>query len=367
MGKRELIIVIAFAVIGALAYQFTAPPATAGSRSFSFADFFRNARTEMRGNPGRGKFVHTASVPVPADLREVRLIGVSENVKIIGEARDTIDYEFTVSSNGPDDAAAVAFAKESVLERDDLGDSLVLRAVYPKAAQQRSTIVMHVPARLAVRVESSLGINVADVAAVHMEAIRGTVSLTGVAGAVTGAHQDGALTLTGAKSVKLRLTRSKHRISKVTGGLLLDLRDADSEITESAGALEVDETRTDLTVSEHKGPVTIRGNDGRITIRRPTAETRVDVRRAEVELLVERAVPITAITSDEPVRLILAGTPAFGLDAATTDAAIQAAEFELKPEVVEADARLSHQFGAKSDIRITLRNTRGDIILRKNQ
>ena len=59
------------------------------------------------------------------------------------------------------------------------------------------------------------------------------------------------------------------------------------------------------------------------------------------------------------------GTPAFSLDAAASAASIQATEFDLKPETAEEDARLTHQFGAKSDVRITLRNTRGDVIIRK--
>ena len=85
MGKRELLIIVIFVAIGTVAYQFTAPPAT-GDRGFSFAKIFSEARREVRGNPGSGKYVHKASIPVPADLREVRLIGVSENVKIVGDA-----------------------------------------------------------------------------------------------------------------------------------------------------------------------------------------------------------------------------------------------------------------------------------------
>jgi len=243
----------------------------------------------------------------------------------------------------------------------------VLRAKYPEPGQQRSTIVMHVPARLAVRLESSLGADINGVAAVHLESVRGSVTLTNVAGGVTGAQQDGDFSITGAASVKMRLIRSKSKITKVTGGLTLDLRDGDSDITESAGAIEVDQVRSDLSISDHQGGITVRGNDGSITILRPTAETRVDVRRAEVELLVERAVQMTIITSDEPLRLILAGAPAFSLDAAASDAAIQATEFDFKPEVVEADAKLLHQFGGKNDVRITLRNARADIILRKNK
>lgn len=367
MGKRELLIIIVFVAIGTVAYQIAAPPAT-GDRGFSFSKIFSEARREMRGNPGQGKFVHKGSVPIPADLREVRLIGVSEGVKILGDAQgNTVEYEFTVSSNGPDDATALGYAKETALERDDLGDSMVFRAVYPKPASQRSTITMHVPARVAVRIEGGLGADVKDVAAVHMEGMRSTVTLSNVAGSITGVHQDGDFIITGAKSLKLRLIRSKTKIAKVTDGLTLDLRDTDTEITESAGALEVDEVRSDLSVSDHKGAITVRGNDGSVTITRPTAETRVDVRRAEIELLVERAVPMTIITSDESLRLILAGAPAFSLDAAASDSAIQAVEFDLKAEVVESDARLTHQFGAKSDVRITLRNTRGEIILRKKK
>jgi len=367
MGKRELLIIVIFVAVGTVAYQIAAPPAT-GDRGFSFANFFKEARREIRGNPGQAKFVHKETIEIPSHLREIRLIGVSEGVKILGDsAGDKVEYEFTVNSTGPDNETALGYAKESVLKRDDLGDALVLRATYPKPASQRSTITMHVPARLAVRVESSLGADISGVASVHMEAMRSSVTISKVTGSVTGTQQDGEFSLTGAGSVKMRLIRSKSKITKVAGGVTLDLRDGDCDIAESAGILEIDEVRSDLTIEDHKGAITIRGNDGGITIRRPSAEVRVDVRRAEVEVLVERATPMTLITSDEPLRLVLAGSPAFTLDAAATDSGIQAAEFDLKPETTEADARLSHQFGGKSDVRVTLRNSRGEIIIRKQK
>lgn len=364
MGKRELFIVFGFIVVGTLAFQFTAPPAT-GTSSFSLGNFFSRARSEMRDNPGRAINATKASLPVTAGLREVRLIGINEAVTVVGDSKTTIDYEFTVSSNGPDDAGALALAKETVLLRDDVAESLVLRAKFPDPGSQRATITMHVPPGLSVRLESSSGATVTAVAAVHLEAIRGKVTLTDIAGGVTGAHQDGDLTIAGAKSIKLRLLRSKSRLSKITDGLTLDARDGDTEVTESAGAMEVDEIRNELTVTGHRGPIAVRGNDGRVTIRQPQAETRVDVRRAEVEVEIKSAVPLTLITSEEPLRLILDGAPAFTLDAAASSGAIQAVDFDLKPDISESDARLSYVFGAKNDAKITLRNTRGDIILRK--
>ncbi len=363
MGKRELFIILWFVVVGTLAFQFTAPPAT-GTSSFSLGRFFSRARSEMRGNPGRGVNVTKNSIPVPAGLREVRLIGINEAVTVVGDSKTTIDYDFSVSSTGPDDAAALALAKETVLGRDDVADSLVLRAKYPETGSQRSTVTMHVPPGLLVHLESSSDATVTAVAGVHLEA-SGDVTLTDITGGVTGAHQDGDLTIIGARSIKLRLLRSKGRLSKITDGLTLDARGGDTEVTESAGAMEVDEVRNELTVTGHRGPIAVRGNDGRVTIRQPLGETRVDVRRAEVEVEINRAVPLTLITSEEPLRLVLEGAPAFTLDAAASSAAIQAVDFDLKPEVSESDARLSHVFGANNDAKITLRNTRGDIILRK--
>jgi hypothetical protein len=364
MGKRELIIIAAFVVVGTLAYQFTAPPDTSTS-SFSLADFFRSARREVRGDLGRGTFVHKATLPVTEGLREVRVIGLNDNIKIVGGDRTTIEYEFSVSSTGSDDAAAAALAKETELTRDEVGDALILRARYPDPGSQRAGVVLHLPSSLAVRVESSRDSQVSGVAAVHLEAMRGDVTLENIAGAITGAHQDGDLTVTGARSTKLRLLRSETKMTQVTDGLVLDLRDADTEISESAGALEIDELRSNLTVAEHRGTITIRGSDGRVTLRRPTAETRVDLRRAEVEVVIATAVPVTIITTDEPLRLILDGKPEFTLDAAAINAGVQASDVELTPEISGSDAKLSHTFGTKGTVKISLRNTRGDVIVRK--
>jgi hypothetical protein len=364
MGKRELLIIIGFVVVGALAYQFTAPPAT-GNSGFSFGDIFKEVRREVRGNPGQGTFAHTATVPAPAALREVRLIGVAGTVQVVGEDRDTLTYEFTVQSNGPDDAGAVALAKETKLEHDDLGDALILRARYPDPGSQTATIVLRVPRRLAVRVESGRGITISNVATAHLEGNRGDVTLTGIAGAITGIHQDGDFTATGAASVKLRLLRSRGVITHINDGVILDVRDGDCKIADSGGAMEVDETRGEVTITGHRGRITVRGTDGRVTIQHPTAETRVDTRRAEVELVMERAVVTTVLTTDEPIRLLLVGTPNFVLDSAANVAAIQATDFGLTPEATPPDMKLAHTFGS-GGARVTLRNTRGDIIVRKN-
>lgn len=365
MGKRELLIIAGFIVVGAIVYQFTAPPST-GTSSFSFGNFFQEARREMRGNPGRAELTHTATLPVAAGVRELRLLRVSRNVQVVGEARDTIEYTLTVSSNGPDDATAKTYAERTVFERDDVGDALVLRVDYPSEANQETSLVIKVPARLAVRVESAIGITIAGVAAAHVEGARaGNVAFTNIAGAVTGTHQDGEVTVTDAQSVKMRLLRLRSRFGAVPGGLLLDVRDGDCRIEGSAGPVEIDSTRGDITVVGHKGTVLVRGTDGSVNIDGPQDESKIDMRRTEVEVTLTGKAPVTIITTDQTARLVVKDSAAIMLDALSTEGRIQATDVNLTPETVDTDMKLVHTFGRAPQGRVTVRNTRGDIVIRK--
>jgi hypothetical protein len=363
MGKRELLIIAGFLVVGAIVYQFTAPPAT-GDSGFSFGRIFDEARREMRGNPGRAEVTHTGTIAAPASLRELRVLRLSRSVQVIGENRSDISYELTASSNGPDDATAKTYADRTVFEQDDLGDALVLRVDYPEEASQQTQAVIKVPARLAVRVESAVGVTVTGVAAVHVEAARGTVTLENISGAVTGMHQDGNVTITGAGAVKMRLSRLRSKLTGIREGLTLDIRDGECTVADSKGALEVDSTRAEFTVSGHDGTTIVRGADGSIRIDDPTREVKVDMRRADVEVATAGAAPITIITTDQTARLVVRPNASFALDALAIDSAIQAADLGLTPESADGDAKLMHTFGA-GKTRVTIRNTRGDIVIRK--
>lgn len=363
MGKRELLIIVGFLVVGAVVYQFTAPPATGGS-SWSFSSIFDEARREMRGNPGRATITHTKTLSVPAGLKELRILRLSRSVQVIGEARDTIAYELSVSSDGPDDATAKTYAERTVFLEDDLGESLVLRVDYPEEASQQSQAIVRVPARLAVRVESATGVEVTGVSAVHVEAARGAVTIKDVDGPVTGYHQDGNVTIAGAESVKMRLTRLRSRVSGVADGLVLDVRDGECAVETSAGALEIDSTRAEISITGHKGTVLVRGADGSVSVTQPAAETKIDMRRADVEVTTSGSAPITIITTDQTARLIVPAAASLTLDALSVDGAIQATDVGLTPESVNGDAKLVHTFGG-GKARVTIRNTRGDIVIRK--
>jgi hypothetical protein len=365
MGKRELLIAAGFLVVGAIVFQFTAAPATESSSSFSFANFFDEARREVRGNPGRATATHTETLAVPSGVRELRVQRVARDIQVIGEDRADVEYALAVSSNGPDDETAKAYADRTRFERDDVADTMVLRVSYPEEASQQTSAIIKVPRGLAVRVENTTGVTISHVAAAHVEAARGSLTLTDVAGAVTGIHQDGSVTVTGAGSVKMRISRLRSTFDGVADSVILDVRDGDCTIDNAGGAVEVDSSRADVTINSPRGQVIVRGSDGQVTLTKPTAESRIDMRRTEVEVTIGAAVPITILTTDQTARVIVGDGVAAELDAVSVDGRIQATDVGLTPETVEGDAKLQHVFGRAGGARVTVRNTRGDIVIRK--
>src|SRR6476660_829979 len=117
MGKRELLLIAAFVVVGAIVYQFTAPPPAAGERSFAPGQIFEHVRRAMRGNRASAELSTRTTYPVESAVSELRFADLkSTNVSITGEDRSDIDAELHVHSNAFDDQEAERTAKESVLK-----------------------------------------------------------------------------------------------------------------------------------------------------------------------------------------------------------------------------------------------------------
>jgi hypothetical protein len=364
MGKRELFIALAFVVAGVVAYRLTAPPPPPGVEGFSFSRFWSNARRGMRANAAQATFTRTGSVPVSHDLTEVRLEGTLAQVRLIGEARADIAYELNVQSNGPDHDAALAYAKQVTMKTDDLGASLTLRVTYPRDGRQSAAMILHVPSRLGVLVASASGVQASNLGSAHLDSVSGDVTVAEIAGALTGLHRNGSLTVRDAGSVKLTLQRSRASFDNVQRGLTLDIRDGECRIANSTGPVEIDEVRAEITVANHSGPVRIGGNDGRVTLTDPHDASKVDVRRAEVEASLMRAVPLTLLTTDDTLRLMLDGPPHVAVDAAASLGRVHAEDFQLSAESGDQESRLTHSFGGSGGARVSLRNLRGDIVIR---
>ncbi len=186
-----------------------------------------------------------------------------------------------------------------------------------------------------------------------------------IAGPVTGTHRGGELEVIGVGSVRLTLQGSHAAFHEITQPIALDLRaGTECEITRPKGAVEIEESNSEVKIVEPEGTVRIGGERGRILVEAPGNETRVDVRRAEVEVLLRKAVPVTLVTTDEELRLLLEGPPAIKLDAVAPNGQISTPELDVNVETSDREARLAHTFGDNATARVSLRNLRGEIVIR---
>jgi hypothetical protein len=221
-----------------------------------------------------------------------------------------------------------------------------------------------VPMHLAARIDGGNGAYATNVASVDIENVSGDVTILEIAGALTGQHRNGDLRATGIGVVKLALSRSQATFDHVVRGLTLDARNGELHINGSSGPIQLDSQGSETTIKDQAGPIHVAGSGGRVIIMSPREETNVDMRGAEVEVTLAKAVPMSLLTSEDTLRLLLDGPPAMIVDAIASEGQIQAADFQLVSEAGDREAKLSHTFGANGP-RVTLRNSRGDIVIRK--
>lgn len=368
MGKRELLIIGAFIVIGLVAYQFSAPPA-AEDRGFSFSRLIESMREEVRGDPGTATWVTTGTIPLSADIAELRIPSISRGVTVTGEERTDILYELSTSSNGPDDERALQYAKAVKLLHDDLGITIDLDVFYPDEASQWVSLVLKVPTRLAVRVSGrSVPAHVVDVASVDFNNVIGDVSVEGISGLVEGSHRSGRLTVERAGRVDLTLQSSRARFRSIQNGVVITARNGEAEVEESNGPIEIEQTGVSVLVRSPGGRVRIGGSGGEVRVIGPRAEVQIETRRTEVEIELTRAVPVSVITTEDTLRLVLAEDVAVLFDGAAEDGGtVQATEFDLTPEDDAGTSRLTHPFGASPSVRVVLRNSDADIVIRRSR
>ena len=83
MGKRELLLIVCFVMVGAAVYHVTAPEPGPGQHGFSFGRFLEAARREVRGNRASAELTTTTIHKLPAELTELRITGLISEVEIL--------------------------------------------------------------------------------------------------------------------------------------------------------------------------------------------------------------------------------------------------------------------------------------------
>ena len=167
MGKRELLLIGGFVVMGAVVYYATAPAADPGRQGFSISKVIDGLRREIRGNRSSAEVTTTTAIPLKPGINEVRfeLGNGSVPLTISGEDRADVVCELQVWSSGFDETEAKKYAGETALKTIETGASLSIGINYPEPGSQRATLVVRMPKTLTVRIQPSRGkLEIADVA-----------------------------------------------------------------------------------------------------------------------------------------------------------------------------------------------------------
>jgi hypothetical protein len=361
MGKRELLIIAAFFVLGAATWRLTAPPSPPGGRSFSLdtlSEIWRNRNSPRPA--GHAVMTTHGTIEVTAALSEVRLSSVFE-VIVEGGERTDIAWSLDAEARGPTDDAARQAAERIRLEHDDLGTVVAMWVRGPDDAPRTSTLTLQVPSRLAVRVESARRTRISSVAGVRLENLVGDADLKRITGGISGAHRNGQLSIDDVRDVTLALIGSTAVIRRPLGAVSLSARNGSTRIEQPAGAVVAEATNQDLTIVDSLGNVRVGGLGGEITIERPRAAIDVDARRTRVMLRLDRAVPATVFSAEGGVTLTLDDGPLVSLDVIADAGKIDAQRVGLTPVDRDGHSHLVQSIDGAA--RVAIRGERSNIVI----
>jgi len=374
MGKRELLLIIGFVIVGAVVYQATAPPPGPNDKGFSFSRLIDAARREIRGNRASTELTTTSTETLTPDITELRLLGSLE-AEVIGEDRADIATSLRIRSNAYDEAEAKKYARESTLVSDRAGSSLSMRVKYPREGRQWGYLTVRVPSRLRVRTEGIAKTVISGVAGVEMTNSRSDVTIKRIAGRVTFNHRGGTVSIEDVDSLKFTGRGTELKVRGVRGDASI-LFEQGGELNASglSGAVDVESRNADVTLSgleAARGPIRVNVNAGSLKLEGLRTDTRIDGRNAELEIAVSRAAPI-AIYSDGDDVLLTPPATGYRLDAVVVDgqiapeALVTSLGLERSDTTEPREVRASGAVGGGGPT-ITVRATRGDLTLRERE
>jgi hypothetical protein len=373
MGKRELVLIVVFVVLGVGVYHLTAPPPPPGSEGVSFSGIIGKMKREIQGNRATGKAESQQAAPVDPGVKELRLnIPRASDITILGEDRNDVAGEMLVSARGYNEAEAIAAASAVKLKMERVGDAMVVsldttaaRAQPRNSGTSQMVIGLKVPRRLTLRVEPHSGrLILTNLAGVEVMGSRGETRIKGLTGRVVLTHSGGALEIEDAASVKLNARNSRGTIKRVAGTLVLDSVGGELALAGVVGPLEIEARNTEIKLDDIKGlkaPLRINATGGEIHIDGLRTEARLDGRNTRINVALGAPAPVTIYNLGE-IR-VTAPPGGYTLDAVTTEGRITIEDGDVKP-ADGSDPRAAGPVRGGGPT-LTLRATRGSITVRK--
>jgi hypothetical protein len=367
MGKRELLLIAGFLIVGAVLYRFTAPPPRPGEAGFSISRIWREIHSGIRSDPARGEATISTSAPACAGLRLVRAREIRGEISVQGEDRADLTAELRVSVAGANEQEARTLARRFAvaLRPSSDADGLDLVVSVPDGLRRfQTSISLRIPRRLAVELEATTGpVAVRDVAELRLSVLRSDTTISHIKGEVRGEQRDGSLQISDAGSLRLVTRRTDLELERIAGDSSLDISDGDLELRRIEGPLRIDGRRAELDLLE-TGPLQLVTTDGEVRIASPRAPLKIETLRADVSLRLAEPVEVQIICDDAPIEVVLPPSGGTTVDALVTDGEIhvQAADLQVTREPSGQRVQGNIEGGGPT---LRLRTSQADITIRK--
>jgi Putative adhesin len=365
MGKRELLLISGFAVVGLLVYQLTMP-ATADTGG-GFAAWWARVRAHVGQNRVEQHYERKDEVKVAAAIRTVAVQLDRASVTILGESRDTVAVDLSGVVYGGDEQMANALAQQITLAVTTDGPIMKIATTMPKrdelARRPRVQLTMRVPARLGIEVRLGGGeLDVTNVDSVQVVKASGHIRLASIAGAVTGELGPGEIEIDRAGSVAIETRNSQVRIADVAGSFEVEARRGDFRARGIGGPAHLDGRDVEAELEDLAGTLRLTGSGGEVRVRDARGVITAETERTTLKLTPGTAVAISATTEHDSIELTL---PSAGivLDAKATDGDIRTPDGLIAVERSGDDATATGPLRGGGP-RVVLRTSRGDITVR---
>jgi hypothetical protein len=370
MGKRELLLIVAFVFVGSAVYWATAPAAAPGQRGFSLTTILDHMRREVRGNQASAELTSTTTLPLRPGLSEVRFEVGNAPITVVGETRPDISCELGVWSSGFDESEAKKYAAATKLKVTDAGSSLVLSIEYPVEARQRATLTVKMPSSLAVRVQPNRSkLVISSVAGVELADARGQVTVSHIKGRVAATHRGGELTIQSVTTVKLNVRGSNVVLKEIAGEVIGQLQAGELRGSGLAGPIEIESNNTRVSLdglADMRKPIRVTATGGSVSLDGVASDTRVEGRNTRIEVQIDRPAPVAVYNeNDEPTRITLP-SGGFQLDALVTAGKLDVPSGLIDVKISGEDQRASGVVRGGGPT-ITLRSSRGWIEIRERK
>lgn len=366
MGKRELLLIGGFVLLGILVYAVTAPQPAPDQQRFSIGKLVEGLRREVRGNRATAEVRTSRNVPLSPAIGEIRFETASATLNVSGEDRADVGIDLLVWSNGYDEADAQKYATETSLVLSEVGRALVVRIDYPEPAQQRATLTVRVPRTLAVRAYQSRGkLEIGNVISAELADARGQITVRGVSGRLTAVHRGGTLTIEDVGELKLSTRGSTVFLQNVKGQTSLQLQAGELRGSGIAGPLDVESNGTQVELKEWSArkPMRFSTTGGSLTIAGAASEMRIDARDTKLGVAIEKPAPVEIYADGDVPMTVTVPAAGFDIEAVAIDGRVTVPDGFADVTTTGKEQRLQAAIGGGGP-KITLRSSRGVIAIR---